>query len=374
MPPSLENITILFTGDLSITGVFHDEVLKGRDFFSDKLSEIIQDADYCVCNFEGPATNQSEISNTGYRIVSSPHSIEYLLSKNIGVFNLANNHIFDCGLSGFMETTRRIAENKGTYFGAGLNIQDASQPIYLERKSVIVALIGISQNTGMVAKKDAPGVFSEKQMKLLKKQVAQAKKSANWVIVNSHGGEEYTFYPSPLKRKMALMISELPGVDIVICHHSHTFQGIEIRNRKTIFYSLGNFVFDFASHHIYPFTDQSAIVSLEFSRSDYTYTLIPTKMNYNEKQIQLADKEFIKRIETLSDFSGYRKKWMNEAERVLFNTNYVPTSLVNPKRLQNKSLVKCFFQIKFYKKIWLILHQPYMRSLYIHAVLSKIFK
>ena len=83
MPTSLENVTILFTGDLSITGVFHDEILKGRDFFSDKLSEIIQDADYCVCNFEGPAINHAEISNIGYRIVSPAQSIEYLLSKNI---------------------------------------------------------------------------------------------------------------------------------------------------------------------------------------------------------------------------------------------------------------------------------------------------
>ncbi len=34
------------------------------------------------------------------------------------------------------------------------------------------------------------------------------------------------------------------GADIVVGHHPHTFQGIEIYKGKLIAYSLGNFVFD----------------------------------------------------------------------------------------------------------------------------------
>ena len=34
------------------------------------------------------------------------------------------------------------------------------------------------------------------------------------------------------------------GADILVCHHSHTLQRIEIYKGKYIFYSIGNFIFD----------------------------------------------------------------------------------------------------------------------------------
>jgi hypothetical protein len=367
-----EGIHILFTGDLSLTGVFYLETEKGNDIFSNEISEVIENADFCVCNFEGPATKLETITNTGYTIVSPVNSIKFLTAKHINIFNLANNHIFDSGAGGFKEVIHEINNNGGLYFGAGENIKIASSPTYLKRNSVSVALIGIAECSEMISTNDTPGIFSEKNFRLLKQRVREAKENARWVIVNYHGGEEYTIIPSPAKKRMARKLSSISGVDIVICHHSHTFQSIEKDNGKTIFYSLGNFIFDFEPQHIYPHTDVSAIVSIIFSETDYKYSLIPTKINYSLKEIELGDMLFLEHVDNISNKSNYWRKWINESNRVLFNK--VPVDLAVNSRLQDQSPLKWIFQKKFYQKVLTVLCHRYSRNIYFYGVLRKILK
>lgn len=63
-----------------------------------------------------------------------------------------------------------------------------------------------------------------------------------------HWGDEYQNYPSASQKQQAALLSEL-GVDIIIGHHPHVIQPIDIiqstKGHQTIvFYSLGNFLSD----------------------------------------------------------------------------------------------------------------------------------
>jgi poly-gamma-glutamate synthesis protein (capsule biosynthesis protein) len=363
---------LLFTGDLSLTGVFHQEILNGNDIFSDELSQTIKQADYCICNFEGPATQIDTPVDKTTRLRSPQNSIQFLTSKNIRVFNLANNHIFDCGVKGYFDTVNEIKTKNAYFFGAGKDKFEAGNPLYLNSGGLVIALIGISQHEGMVASKNNPGVFSEKEFCLLKIKVKEARKQARWIILNFHGGEEYTTIPSPAKRRVVRKLASIPDVDIVICHHSHTFQGIEKFKNKTIFYSLGNFVFDIKSHHLYPLTHESTLISFAFSDEGFNYELIPVIINYKERKIELGSGEFIEHVKSISEFTNYRKKWMSEAVRVLFIKN--PDMSEDIDRLQSQSPVKWFLQRKFYKKALLILSDRYSRNLYFYAVFKRLFK
>jgi poly-gamma-glutamate synthesis protein (capsule biosynthesis protein) len=72
---------------------------------------------------------------------------------------------------------------------------------------------------------------------------ALKKKYPNYsIIVNIHWGIENVYFPEPKKRDLAYEIIDA-GVDLLIGHHPHIVQPIEMYKGKYIFYSLGNFYF-----------------------------------------------------------------------------------------------------------------------------------
>jgi poly-gamma-glutamate synthesis protein (capsule biosynthesis protein) len=62
------------------------------------------------------------------------------------------------------------------------------------------------------------------------------------LVVSYHAGAEYTDKPSQKLQDEFRMLADA-GADIVVGHHPHYIQGIEMYKGKLIFYSLGNFVF-----------------------------------------------------------------------------------------------------------------------------------
>lgn len=77
----------------------------------------------------------------------------------------------------------------------------------------------------------------------LKISLEDARSQADFVVVNMHGGLEYTRDPTPLQMEFSHAAIDA-GADIVIGAHPHWIQKIEPYKGKYIFYSLGNFVFD----------------------------------------------------------------------------------------------------------------------------------
>ena len=66
------------------------------------------------------------------------------------------------------------------------------------------------------------------------------------LVVSMHWGDEYALQPSAAQRELAAFLAE-HGVDLVIGHHPHVLQGVEVLprpdgKRTVCFYSLGNFV------------------------------------------------------------------------------------------------------------------------------------
>ncbi|HIQ56730.1 TPA: CapA family protein, partial [Candidatus Gracilibacteria bacterium] len=74
-------------------------------------------------------------------------------------------------------------------------------------------------------------------------QKIKSEKLAEFIVIYAHWGDEYLqkIHPRPQKKAHAFIDA---GADIVIGHHPHVVQPMEIYNDKYIFYSLGNFVFD----------------------------------------------------------------------------------------------------------------------------------
>ena len=360
---------ISFAGDTNFSGIFKQNLLDEKEIFSEEFLSKFNKSGFFVLNFEGAATEKCQEQNKNINLFSPPAGIAFLNKFLNPVFNLANNHIFDCGEFGFRETKKEIKWQKLLFFGAGNNLKEASRILFLEHSDIKIALIGIAHNEGKIAGEKSAGIFCQNNFHLLKQKIVVAKKQADYVIVNYHGGEEYSFVPSPSKRNILQKIAKIDGVDIIIAHHSHTFQGIEKLGKTTIFYSLGNFIFDIPQHKTYRDTNKSAIVSFTFSKQNYEYNIQPISINTKTGTIELFEPASNNTFQKLSDFSDYKKKWYSEAHRVLFKSDSPIHNIAEEKNsLKKKGFLKIFFDKNFYIRSFRIIRNKTERNVYFGAV------
>jgi len=369
-------LRINFTGDISFTGVFAEKVANNAEIFSNDIKRYVLSSDFNVCNFEGAATDRKNVLGREFDVKSPLNSVEYLKKRGFYVFGCANNHIFDSGRKGWEDTRRSILEQKCKFFGAGENIEEASDIIYLEKNNIKVALIGVCHKEGMIADARRAGVFCDRETDLLIKKVKEARENANWVILNYHGGGEYTTFPMPRKRKLLKNFIKY-GVDIIVAHHPHVFQGYERDNKSIIFYSLGNFIFDIKSQRLHEFTDESAILNIQFSQNDFSFDFHPTKIDLANGLISRASKEkFNDQLLQLLDFDNYVLKWRKDAYRVFFqlNVNTGVDTEFEKNTLRNKNKLLLIFIPKTYFSLCRILKGSNSRAIFLSAIAYKILK
>ena len=218
-------MTLTFTGDISITGTFVEKVKENTEIFSPDILSYLKKNDFVIGNLEGPTTNYNKFINYNTPLKSPLNTVNYLKKRNIEIFNLANNHILDYTEKGLKDTLNELKKENCNHFGAIISHNKKITPLVIEKNNVSIALFGIAKTNP--SKTGNAQVFSSDNFRLLKKQIDLYKKQVDFVIINFHGGEEYTLYPSPVKRKLLKKLAKLKNVDCVIAHHSHTFQGYE---------------------------------------------------------------------------------------------------------------------------------------------------
>ena len=110
-------------------------------------------------------------------------------------------------------------------------MKDTNYYIY-EKDGIRIAFLGLH--------KEFKGNFEKyKQVIIALKQ----KEQVNAIVACWHQGSEYrgSHEVRPTESTAKAMVKY--GVDLVIMHHPHVVQGVDIANNRCIFYSLGNFVF-----------------------------------------------------------------------------------------------------------------------------------
>jgi len=102
----------------------------------DDLSEIIQSADYAVCNFEAPVSGFGvPEAKSGSHLNQCSGTIEGLKKQGFDMLLLANNHIMDYGLDALKATIEKAKENGFDIIGVGLDAAEAYRPLIKELKT-----------------------------------------------------------------------------------------------------------------------------------------------------------------------------------------------------------------------------------------------
>lgn len=194
----------------------------------DDVAETFQKHDLIVLNLETTITDRDQpVGNRSVSLSSSPDNLRWLSPfRDRIVVSLANNHTLDYGPDGFRDTEQWLQKHE-------IEFAPSDRPFVLNINGQNLRLHCIYeympdgyQRSFFSSRDDLPIECSSDIID----------------IVFVHWGEEHVLLPSPVQVRHADKWRDA-GADIIVGHHSHAAQGIDVSAKKVIAYSLGNFNF-----------------------------------------------------------------------------------------------------------------------------------
>ncbi len=273
-PP--QETSLAAVGDIML-GRYIGKVMhtRGGQYPFDQVRELFRKNDIVLGNLESGIAKETTtpfFPKKPYNFAASPAAAAALRGAGFSVLDLANNHLLDFGLRE-PALTRSLLRKQGlASFGAGDNISEARQPAVLVRNGIRFGFLGygVAHSRAVYAQKNRAGI-SPIIMEDIRKDIEALRSSVDVLVVSLHWGIEYENTPSKKQREEAHQIIDW-GADMIIGHHPHVVQGIEIYKNKMIAYSLGNFSFDQKGKG----TDKSFILSCRFQeKALYSVEIIP---------------------------------------------------------------------------------------------------
>jgi len=269
-----EPVRIVAVGDIMLgRGVEYHLNRLGKDYTYpfQYAVDILRSGDMVFGDLEAPLTESNHGLDPSGKIVlkSSEKAAEGLKYAGFNILNLANNHIMDYYEKGLLDTISVLDKHEIAYSGAGKTIDEARKPAIIEKKGVKIGVISYTDMAELIfkgnpmisfaAEKEKSGVAPRKY-ELIKEDIESVRENVDILIVSLHWGVEDSFHATEEQREFARKLID-DGADIILGHHPHRFQGVEIYNDKPIVYSLGNFIFDQND----PNNQESFIVNMEIT-------------------------------------------------------------------------------------------------------------
>ena len=242
---STETVSIVAAGDVMLGSWVQNVILEnGWDYPFRNIDSILTQADIVFANLEAPfGTKDSAAFEKTYTFQVAPDLVKVLTAGKINVVSVANNHIFDFGVEDLFETMTLLNQNNIQYSGAGKNLPEARQPARMEAKGkkIAVACYSLTFPEEFWATDTTAGTSFPFDT-FFYDDLRKFKAENDLVIVSFHWGGELLQYPKPYQLELAHNAIKV-GADLVIGHHPHVVQGIELYRGKMIVYSLGNYIF-----------------------------------------------------------------------------------------------------------------------------------
>ncbi|MDY6933364.1 MAG: CapA family protein [Spirochaetota bacterium] len=283
--PVNEDVNILFCGDVMLDWGIKDIIqTEGYEYPLKELRHLLYKYDYRFCNLECPISEIGEPHPTKkYIFLAEPSALKLLKYGRIDGVSLANNHVNDFGEVALINTMTNLYNNGISFTGAGMDIGSAHLPISVEIRDIRLAIFAYSTIAypESFSADSSPGV-ARADIDFIREDIKNYARYNDFIIVSIHWGREYSDFPTRHQIELAHAIID-SGVDVIIGHHPHVYQGIEIYNGKPIVYSLGNFIFGSINEDI----QDNILVGIKLLKSGL-YSLSVHPINGNKS----TDKRF----------------------------------------------------------------------------------
>jgi len=263
--------TLLIVGDTNLQERSHPE-----DAFRHVLP-ILEKADVRFGHLEGllstpsPDPNAPDIPHKDRWHHSHPAMVAGLAAA-FDVLCCASNVSY--GASAILETVTTLDAAGVAHCGIGRNMAEARRPAVMARKGVrfgFLSYTSVFWPVGHAAGPSPPGAAPVRattayqpgrralempgapplvlttpdpgELRALEEDVSRFREGVDVLVVSCHWGVSGSHEVAGYQRAVGRAAIQA-GADVVVGHHPHVIQGIEVYQGKPIFYSLGNFAFD----------------------------------------------------------------------------------------------------------------------------------
>ncbi len=248
-PQELAAVRIVAVGDI----LMHQDVQRsGREaeaglagLWAD-VEPLLRDADLAFANLETPVAPRSGQPGRPFQF-NGPEALPAALrASGFTVLATANNHAYDQGAAGVLETLDRLEAERLVPVGSGRTREAAEAARVVEARGLKVAFLGFTDlfNVNLNRKPSDPWVCPLDPAGAAR-AVRTARGQADAVVVSLHWGTEYSHEPTARQREVAALLAEA-GADLILGHHPHVLQPVELLatggRRTLVAYSMGNFI------------------------------------------------------------------------------------------------------------------------------------
>ena len=326
----------VFVGDLCLAGsnnrTNHSFLKNCRQW-----QQLTQKADLTVANLESCLLDDS--TECGRFMATTKSAYGVIAESGINIFTLANNHILDCGEESLNFCRNFLRKLNISTVGAGSNLTEANAALIVNSNDTKIGIIATTDATHYKATSQRAGI-APLSFSGMKKAIKKIRNDVDLIILCIHSDLEFTNYPSPWKVRLSRRLAKA-GADIIIHHHPHTLQGIEIYDDTLIAYSLGNFMFPVHGQEYMENragnVNEAAILEVDVSRTresrNISYKILPTVIE-KDNNTRFANKtesdEIISRINAYSSKlsqpgelrKAYFRLCLKQANRFVWGTYY----------------------------------------------------
>lgn len=240
-------VRILSVGDIGLSGNVRDKFgLAGNyeNIFTE-IKPLLDTADIVFGNLETPLVPISSIKDL---FAADPKAVTDLSYVGFNVLHLANNHILDYGKSGLISTIDYLKTNDIIPLGTGNSQNEAKKLLITEINSVKIGWLGCGHTN--IKQGLTPPFFWEYEENELLAHVKEVRDQVDVLFISIHIGMMYLDYPKP-ELKLASEKLLASGADVVLMHHAHVLQSIQVtHDEKICCYNLGNLVMDYHEGNI----------------------------------------------------------------------------------------------------------------------------
>ena len=206
------------------------------------MKPIISSYDLAFYNQESILGGR-ELGLSSYPRFNSPYEVgDAFLNAGFNMVSLANNHTLDCGEEAILNSVSYWKRKNIMFHGSASSFDERNQIKVIEKNGIRYTLLSYTDYTNDIlvpkGKEYLVNVYNEEQVK---KDIESVRGQTDVILVAMHFGEEYSFDVTERQREIAEFLAS-QGVTIVIGHHPHVVEPVEMIGDTLVIYSLGNFV------------------------------------------------------------------------------------------------------------------------------------
>jgi capsule synthesis protein PGA_cap len=242
------DITIVLGGDFAPTDAAMPLIREqGWRYPYRATAPIFADADIAFANLEAPVTWSTSRSplwkEYSYRV--EPAATEAWKWLGLDIVSVANNHTQDYRAAGLLDTVANLRAAGIEPLGGGANETEARQPVIFDVGGTRVGFLAYLEHRAafnlylrLFAVGDRVGVAQLNRADVAE-DVRRLRPLVDVLIVSVHWGANYAPITGT-QEEYARFLADL-GVDVVVGHHPHVEQAVEVQGHCLILYSLGNY-------------------------------------------------------------------------------------------------------------------------------------